>query len=135
MESSFDKNFAKVAKLDIGGSWASEDPSVVQLIYKKGEGGNHSSSFQFLPPPPPEPPLPCPACARSCPSLAVPVLCSHPSPETCPSAPRRVPAVPPPPLQPTASVTAAVAAQTRDCRALVQPVRGRSSYPPSRALH
>ena len=33
------KNFAKVAKLDIGGSWASGDPSVAQLIYKKGGGG------------------------------------------------------------------------------------------------
>ena len=69
MESSSGKNFAKVAKLDIGGSWGSEDPSVVQLLYKKGEGGGggggtihlHSNSNN----PHSEPPLPCATSSRA----------------------------------------------------------------------
>ena len=72
--------------------------------------------------------------ACSCPAPTMLVPCSHPrpepsdpSPETCSSASRPVPAVPSPSLQPTASAAAAVAAQTRACRALVQPVRAHSS--------
>ena len=62
-------------------------------------------------------------------ALLCPVPCSHPRPEpshlisaTCPSAPSPIPTMPPPSLQPTASVVAAVAAQSGRCRALVHPV-------------
>ena len=80
-------------------------------------------------------------CACSCPGLAVPVPCSHPrpepsdlSPEACPSASCPIPAVPLPTLQPTASAAAAVAAQSRRCRALVQPVHTQYTTTPSHAL-
>ena len=79
--------------------------------------------------------------ACSCLGPFVPVPYSHPrpepsdlSPETCPSAPSPVPAVLLPPLQPTASAAAIVAAQSRRCRALVQLVRAQYTTTPSRAL-
>ena len=95
---------------------------------------------ELQPPPRPSSALPPHqlSCACSCPSPAVHVPCSHlrpepsdPIPEICQSAPRPVTAVPLPPLHPTTSAIAAavVAAQTRDCRALIQAVRARSTLP------
>ena len=107
-----------------------------RFIKRGGPPHFQSHSLQSHPLPrasTPSTPLSCPflhtscltrvalALAQPCPCRALPphLEPSDPSPETCPSAPRPIPAVPPPPLQPTASAAAAVAAQTRDCRALV----------------
>ena len=69
--------------------------------------------------------------ACSCLGPAVPVPYSHLRPEPSDLSPET--AVPPPPLQPTANAaTAAVAAQSRRCRAL--PVRAQYTATPSRAL-
>ena len=126
MESSSGKDFAIVAKLDIGGSWASGDPSVVQLLYKGGRGGGggggwgnihlHSTPITPLP----EPPLSCATSSRAqvpCRRARVALALSRPLP--WPPFRRSSP-LPEPPSDPIAAPSPSSCSEPPfQCRALV----------------